>query len=520
LHYSVNNTGFSQFGNFFRKKPKLSAPQVQSSVPLYKVKNTNPIKNILPTMAFVGSIMGSVGYILGGSSLLYDLHQDKKNTAKKNLESKSAKTIILSKFDNKTSKSETETPQISPTKKEDGVKSVKPSTRISKIGMNCTKVGITASSIAGVACGLSEGLPLMALGESTNIASAGIIETPVGTGLFGIGIASIFAGLALDNTPHSKLNPLDVMAAKGTKAKANIYLKNMKNTAKEIGSSVFEMAKNIYKPKWLKENIFQGTPRTVVFTEKINKEGKVFLEKSLRHNKNYLMNAASFTLALGGVGIIGSSFLKSKAAKKAQKAGLVVEEGGFLFDNVGITRYGVDKMTNGSKASGIPFAVGGIINAVSQFLGLDNKNGRALQWLGIAPVFLGYAVDRGKHLKQALKLAKQRPELTHVVREWKLNLANVIEDKKELKTLLKEIKTGKEITNSKFNNIESAITGSITERFKETDEVKKELSNKLENGISQHIHNQEVSPYNKTKEILEICTEKIFGSKTPEAIKG
>jgi len=280
-----------------------------TSTPLYVVKNKNIFKKVLPVAAFVGSLLGSVGYLIGGSGLFYDLYKEKQ-TKPQGVE-----------------------------KSEDGVKTITTSTNLGKTAMNFTKIGMTATAISGIACGLGEGIPLMALGEATNLSSAKIIETPIGTGLFGIGIASIFAGLALDNTPNLKLNEFELMAEKSRLKKTKIYLKNMLTTGKEISLSIFQVSRNIFNPKWIKENILQGTPKTVVFSEAINKDGKVIFNKMLRHNKNYLMHAASFTLGLGGFGLMISSFLKEK---KAERTSLKVEEAGFLFDNIVMTRYGLD----------------------------------------------------------------------------------------------------------------------------------------------------------------------------------
>lgn len=448
-----------------------------SSEPVYKVLEKSFVKKSLPILAFAASLISATGYFLGGCGLLYDIYNDKKNNIKE--------------------------------KEEAGVKTIIANTNIAKAGMICTKVGITAASVANIACGLGEGVPLMALGEASNLGAAPIIETPIGTGLFGIGIASIFAGLALDNTPELKLNEFDLMAQDGFKNKLKLVAKNTAVTAKEISVSMLQIAKNIFNPKFLKENFLQITPKTVVFSEAINKDGKVILSKMLRHKKNYLMHAASFTLAIGGGGIILASLLNRK---KEQKAALKVEEGGFLFDNLGITKYGIDRITTGNKASGTSFAIGGVVNAISQFVGLDNKDGRALQWLGISGVFLGYTIDRGKFLQKSLKNAVQRTELTKIVREWKLNLTELVTDKVELKKLMQEIKTGKPVTNSKFIDLENNFKDAIgTNNFRATKDVESVLERKIGLHLYSKVERQEVAEVFKTQDTLKICTEKVFG---------
>lgn len=476
-----------------------------TSAPVYSVKNSTLLKKALPTIAFVSSIMGSVFYLVGGTGLYYDLFKEKQ--AKKTMPKSVAPSQELPKqyavFKQKKKD------------KEEGVKTIEADTKFGKIGITCAKLAITATTVAGVACGLGEGIPLMAIGEATNLGSAKIIETPIGTGLFGIGIASIFAGLAFDNTPELKLNNLDLMAEKTFKNKSKLILKNIKDTGKEIGSSIFQMAKNIFNPKFYKENILQITPKNIVFTESVNKEGKIIFSRALRHNKNYLMHAASFVLGIGGSLLVISSLFKEK---KSQKAGLVVEEGGFLFDNFAMTRYGLDKLTTSAKPAGASFAVGGIINAISQFIGLDNKDGRALQWLGISGVFLGFAIDRGKHFKDAMKLSKQRPELTRVVREWKFDLSELIKDKKELKTLIQQLQDNKDVTNPKFLELEKIMRETFGESYKSEEIITSGLKTKLGEDIAKKIEYKKHKDYDSAVEIVKYCTKKIFGSDNPTPV--
>lgn len=471
-----NNIGRKNF------TPKENVSFKAGSTPLYAVKNSNMLKKGLPTIAFLSSLTASLAYLVGATGLFYDIQKSGglKNNPKK-----------------------------------EGVDTIEGNTKFGKIAVNAGKIAVLCTSIGGVACGLGEGIPLMALGEATNIGSASIINTPLGTGIFGIGIASIFAGLALENTPELKFNQFEIMAENSNAKRAQMILKNTGVIAKEISSSVFQVARNLFKPGFLRDNIIQGTPKTVVFKEEINRDGKVIFSKVLRHNKNYIMNAASFVLAIGGAGLVLSSIFDNK---KSQKLSLKVEEGGFLFDNFGMTRYGFDKVTTGGKSAGLSYAIGGIINAVSQFVGLDNKDGRALQWLGISGVFLGFSIDRGKHLRAALKEAKQRPELTQVVREWKFNLSNLVKDKNELKKLQKEIKTGQPVTDKRFIDLENKFKNAIGSDFKPTENIKKELEKQLGKEIFANIKSQEVDDFEGTKKVLQICTEKIFGSKNPTPI--
>lgn len=467
---------------------------------LYAVKNNNAFTRVLPVISFVGAILGSLGYFTGGSALFFDKRHGKKGD--------------IGKDD------------------AEGAKTIDPTTKFGKFGVNATKLGMSAISASGISCGIVEGLPLLTLGEMIHLGSAPIIETPIGTGLFGMSIAAIFAALALDNTPELKVNELDFMAQKGAVAKAKLVAANFGKVAVSIGKSMTEIVKNIYKPSFIKETFLFGTPRTMVFTEEINKDGKVFFSKMLRHNKNYFMNIATVVLALSGTSIIASTLLNKK---KAQKKSLRAEEGGFLFDNVGITKLGFDKFfaasgaPGASKSSGASFAVGGVLNAIAQFMGLDNKDGRGLQWVGIGFVFLAYSFDRGRTLNEKIKLAKFRPELKRAVREWKLNLQSIVADSSELKQLQKSIKAESDkspITHEKFAKIVAIIKEVVGSDYKSTEKIQKELKSKLEQQFGKKLGAEiagmivphQITKFEESKQVLEICTEKIFGSKTPTAV--
>ena len=462
--------------------------------PVFVVKKSSFLGKILPSFAFSASIITTLGYSLGSAGLFYDSYKENGDSVTKMFSNKKSKGIAS-----------------------EGVQTIIPTTKLGKLGLLSGKVAVTASASSGVACGLGEGVPMMALGEATNMSAGRIIETPIGTGLFGIGIGSVFSGLALDNTPELKLNHLKMMAENSIPKKAKMVARNMGDTMKEIGSSVVDIAKNITNPKFFKENFLEIAPRTVVFQESINKDGKVIISKALRHNKNYLMHAASFTLGLGGLGVIGFSLLKNKTA---QKNSLRVEEGGFLFDNLGMTKYGLDKFSTGGKYAGSGYAVGGVINSISQIMGIDNKNGRAMQWAGIALVFLGFSVDRGKTLKKTLATAKKREQLTDVVREWKFDLTNLVDKNKpeELKKLLDEIKNNKPVTNTKFNQLEKTFTDVAGKKFVSDDEIKGTVSQKFGKEIADNFVPKKIADFEETKKVLQICTEKIFGSKDPTPV--
>lgn len=486
-----------------------------TSAPLYKVKDPGIIKKAIPVVAFIGACTSASAYLIGSVGLFYDIVQDKKqNKLKIQSPVSSTSNFIDLKLSNNIGK----TVVTLKNKEEEGAKTIIPNTKFAKNCMNFAKVGIMASAVSGMACGIGEGLPIMTLGEATTFSSGNIIETPVGTGLFGVAMASVFSSLALDNTPELKLNSFKMLKENKISGKMKLVAENIGNCVKEVFNSVGYIAKNIYKWDFIKENFIKLNPRTVVFQELINKDGKVSINKMLRHNKNYLMHAASFTLGLGGGALILTSLID---AKKAQKASLKLEEGGFLFDNFGMTKYGLDKYTTGSIKAGSSFATGGVINAISQFMGLDNKDGRAMQWLGIALVFLGFSIDRRNFLKGELAKFKAREELTDVVREWKVDLSKIIKDKIELNKLIKDIKHKNTITNQSFLDIEKAISqniGASTQELRSESEVRGYLSDAIKSKDTTNFTTHIISKFKETKETLTICTEKIFGSKNPEQL--
>lgn len=534
--YKVNNERFLK-----NKKVSFSAsaaPAVgktlaeQEKFLGYKVINMTFLKKAIPTIAFAGSVMAAVGYMTGSLGLFYDL---------------------------KVQKDRGEKPQVH--KDADGAKTIEPKTKIGQTCVKLAKVGLFGSSLAGITCGIGEGLPMMTIGNTTEAFSVPIIETPVGTGLFGIAIASIFAALALDNTPEKKLNPFKLMAAKDAGEKVKIVASNIKTSLMEIVHSLAGVCKNCYKPDFWKENFIHFTPKYLVFDESINKAGKSTINAVLRHNRNYMMHIASFILGVGGISL---ALTKSLEIKKAQKNCLRTEEAGFLLDNIGMTRYGLDKFSIGNRAAGANFALGGVINAASQFMSLDNQDGRAMQWLGIAMVFGGYTVDRGRHMLGQFKNAKHRHELTDVVRHWKFDISSFIPDKAQAKEFIKQMKqvSGQvkdaKVTNPTFIKLQESIQAALDEankkilrnpeiqnlektaltkeakaalEKKKTDIVQKEVESEIKKIFGEKTGaktgesvlaipfelNQVEESITDTKKMLEICSEKVFG-KNPQRV--
>lgn len=457
-----------------------AASAVGKKVDEFEVINMTLLKKAVPTISFVGSIMAALGYMTGSLGLFYDL---------------------------KVQKDRGEKPQVHLDK--DGAKTIEPKTEIGKNCVKLAKVGLFGSSLAGITCGIGEGLPMMTIGNTTEAFSVPIIETPIGTGLFGLAIASIFAALALDNTPEKKLNHFKLMAAKNAGEKVKIVADNIGTSLKEVWHSVVDVGKNCHKSTFWKENFIHFTPKHVVFEESINKLGKSTLKAVLRHNRNYTMHIASFILGIGGISL---ALTKAFEIKKAQRNCLRTEEAGFLLDNVGMTRYGLDKFSTGKTAAGANFAIGGVINAVSQFMGLDNQDGRAVQWFGIAMVFAGYAVDRGKFMIAQFKDAKKRPELTDVLRQWKFDISSIIPDKAEAKKFITQMQKGEDATSPEFKKLQEMLEKAIAQA---NEALKNEIARRVTSKEkAMELKEEQEFSKNKVAEILNTAFD-VNGKKAP-----
>ena len=481
----------------------------------------------LPVIAVASSVVGAVGYTLGSAGLYYDTYKNSNGKIKN---------IFLPEKSNKT-------PEEKKLTSHEGIKTIVPESQFAKMGLNAAKVAIAGTSLAGITTGMTAGIPMMTIGEAINLGATPCIETPIGTGLFGIGIASIFAGLALESNPDLLLDKNKLKSEKTLAGKTKIVLSNIKGSAKEVVSSCTELFKNsvmLITPKhkkavkFFKENIFSLNPKSAIIKECINKDGKVFIEKTLKMPKNYLMQAASAVLTMGGLGVVLFSLIDNK---KTQKNSLKVEEGGFFTDNIGMTKFGVDKLSAAKNVKdsvgGAGFSLGGIVCGISQLIGIDNKQGRAAQWLSFGLVFLGFAVDRGKHLAKIIKNNKSRPEITKVARQWEVDLTKIFDvknnnEKNLLNKTLNAIKKEKELPNSNYKKIDEFFNTLSGKKYVfETAEVKEKLDKTLTRNIASSVNvlkrdgkAVEITTPAEIKNILgdiDAQTKVIFGEKPIKA---
>jgi hypothetical protein len=333
-----------------------------------------------------------------------------------------------------------------------GIKTINPQTHFGKIALKAGQSAILLTSLAGITGGVAMGFPLMSVGEGINLGAAPIIQTPVGTGLFGIGLGAVFATLAQESDHSLKL---DAQRLKGMTLpqKGRYLLQNMGKTLKasfEDGLMLPKQAIALFgKDKVNAQRFFQDTlfslaSRKVALEQYLKADGSFHYAMKNVPTKSYLVSFASLVLMLGGVSVVASELLLPKQ-KNLHKKALQLEEAGFLADSVGMTRFGLDKLTQGTglggKARGVGYATGGVVNVVSQFMSLDETYGRATQWLGVGLVFLGFGFDRYGMLQKALKSRTHGSELTKLLQSLHLDLRDVM-NPAEIKATLAGFKKG------------------------------------------------------------------------------
>lgn len=467
-------------------------------------------KPIFDTLSFLTATTSMLGFAVGGSGLTSDWINDL--STKKNI-----KNNDISKD---TKKSPFDSIATRPIQKKDdgGAKTIVPGTAFSKIGLKFAKVGIAFSGIAGIFNGISMGLPLMSLGETLNLCSSPIIETPLGTGLFGIALSFVFSGRALEKDPMLKMDSNTLHNKKGLVAKAGYVVDNMLGCAKSVLSTgkqfavkttkLFnsDKAKRLEGLNFYRDNVFTFKPKKIVVQEFLNHEGKVVLKTTFQNNP-YLMHAASIVLAKGGTTLAISSLINKK---KGQKVGLKTYETGGSLDNLSLSRTGVEKFitarTLPEKVSGALQSLCGVTICSGQ-PGVDEKWGRGIQWVGTALLFAVFAVER---FPKAFKLVKEKALPESLIRQWEVDLTKLysrdelkqtvkVGDKEtsRLNTIIKDIVDGNEITDERLNKVVSSIRNVVGDgkngfdsktndiKLKLIDEMKKNNSNLTDENIAE-----------------------------------
>lgn len=409
----------------------------------FLLKKKSP--QIWDTFSFLTAVTSATGFAIGGAGLLSDyLSKEKKQPSlKKN-------TQVPDSFKNfETAGLQDTVPESKTDKKKEGAKTIVPSTKFSKIGLTFAKIGIAFSGIAGIFNGVSMGLPLMAAGEALNLCASPIIETPLGTGLFGIALAAVFSGRALENDPELKLDKSKLKEKEGLKNKASYIWKNIKGCAEEvwrsgkvIGTNLVDLAKKDKRTEavsFFRDNVFAIKPKKLVIQEFVDKNGIVTIKRATKNNP-YLMHGASLLLAAGGLTLALSSLLKNSTG---QKVGLKTYEVGGSLDNLSLSRWGMEKAAiagagdPAAKLAGYLLGASGLTILAGQ-PGVDEKWGRGIQWVGTALLFSVFAVER---LPKAFKILKSQPEFTSLMRQWEIDLTKLYSNK-DLKPKLASILKG------------------------------------------------------------------------------
>lgn len=293
-------------------------------------------------------------------------------------------------------------------------------TKIGKIGLRMNQMALTVSGFAGATGGLALGVPLQAAGEFIgNVVAAPVINTPIGYGLLNIGLAAIFGARAFDTDPSHKAKMALFMSKKGAWDKTKYVLHNMGQCMVGAANSSTELAKNAFhlcsfdKVKRSKawdfftKQLFSIRSSTLNFVQEIDAHGNVKVATKLKSNPHVLLLASSL-LALAGVFVIGVDLLKKAGVIKSDKptkAGFVAGKTGQIFDNYGITSYGMDRFYKGNKVAGIATVVSGA-TMMAGAPNADNDFGKGLTWFGLSAFFLFMAAERFQGAAAARKGVK------------------------------------------------------------------------------------------------------------------
>jgi len=386
--------------------------------------------NFIDTLSFVTALTSMTGFAVGGYGLLQDHFHDLKTGANKNIKKIDNKNFS-EKFKDFGPSAQKQIISASKNAEKGGAKTIVPSTKTAKIGLVFAKIGIAFSGIAGIFNGISMGLPLMAAGESLNLAASPIIETPVGTGLFGIALAAVFSSRALENDPVLKMDKNKLAEKNGVIEKAKYILQNTAGCAKEVWNSAKLFGKNIgglfVKTKrteamsFFKDSVFSIKPKSLMVQKFVDKDGLVSVVTTFKNNP-YLMHAASFVLAIGGATLAISSLIKNKVG---QKVGLKTYEVGGSLDNLSLSRWGFEK----ASMAGSPSAklAGGLMGASGLTIlagqpAVDEKWGRGTQWLGTALLFSVFAVERKAN---AFKSSGAKEKFTSLISQHSIDLTKL-----------------------------------------------------------------------------------------------
>lgn len=313
-----------------------------------------------------------------------------------------------------------------------------PETPLGKVGLALGRIGVGTSGISGMLNGWRLNLPLMTLGEAGVAGSSPWTETPAGLGLFNFGLGAMFSARALELDIQKRLNPQVLQSKKGLNKVAYIaknvsgtfgsLINSSKLTARHAtnllrSGQAHQQAMNFFKYEFLN---FRNN--SVLLTEKITHSGKPILQMTMKDSPHF-MNTASLLLMFGGATLAVGSAIKNKLT---QQVGFRSAAVGGSLDNISLAKQGITRMhTPGMKASGPVYTIAGLTILPGQQWA-NKQWGRALMWTATGFLFTAISIDSWKQL--AGELAKRKEPLrevaTSAVRQWEINLSNLLNNKK------------------------------------------------------------------------------------------
>jgi len=422
--------------------------------------------------AFTFDLISGTCYLVGGTGLLYDFAHQKTHKYPESKDFnvkpfKNAKSFM--EFVNKENEQAFGKTSEVGKKKSEGVQTIIPESQFAKTGMKFARVAVLVAGVAGVFNGIALDLPLLALGEGITSLSAPIIETPIGTGIFGFGLALINLARVLDKDPEFKLNR-DKFNAASKKEKFNLVMDNVTKTFKELGKSTKTIFKNVFglvTPKYkesfgfFKNEMFSMKPSSIALQEQLTKDGKVILNK-VHVNNPYLMHFAAFGLSVASVSLMVSNLLKMPKTEKASLGAYGFSNG---IDNIALSKWGTETYmhakTPSAKVTGGAFALAGA-SLLSGQAGIDKNWGRGLMWNGVGIILLGFGAQTGASVLKALKTKTINPV---VVREWKIVAKNKILSSDLVKTI--EEKLSAAFTSDAYNKNSEEVLDLIKNKLSE-----------------------------------------------------
>ncbi len=348
------------------------------------------------------------------------LEQMKKNSAASNLNVSDSTSALLNQTKKKVSTTGNDKTKENKKDKKTEYGYIEPETKFGKIGLACAKVGLIVSGTAGMLTAISLRVPLMAAGEFVgNVVSAPIINTPIGYGLMSIGMSTLLSGRAFENDPLKKINDTR-FANKSALGKVGYIMTNMGEAIKETCVSMGEVCKKTAQllstkqesrkeaRHFFKHYFFNIKSSTITLKQNIHANGKCAVETVVKSHP-YRLHAFAGILAASGLLLIGEGILekvgilKNKKAEDARKACFNAAKAGQYADNIGLSLYGMERISKGAPIFGIPVLASGL-TALTGAHKVDEDSGKGIIWAALAFFFTLLTLERGVESIEARRI--------------------------------------------------------------------------------------------------------------------